>query len=258
MDNLDTPTWSNDGQHVRYLKSLVRGADPKTFEVLLGYYARDARQVFFGPVACRKMDRDTFRALNACFAVDSLRAYFCTAPVKQVDPLTFRPLDSGLVHNESKHTSGDFLRAGYAADAKAVWLCGGGIYRLKVADPSLFVSLGNRFGYDKERVYFENRMLPSVDRATWRHWSGLLSVDKDSVFFTDRRVDGVHRASTVLLAHRDCFMDRYRLYSGGAEVSAEQYLGLLKYTEDSCAFERKGLADGSLFQRLLSEWPKHA
>jgi hypothetical protein len=77
------------------------------------------------------------------------------------------------------------------------------------------------------------------------------------VFFTHKKVDGVDRASNVLLAHRDCFMDRNRLYSGETPVSAEQYLNLLKYVEDSCAYERNGLADGSLFQRLLSEWPKH-
>jgi hypothetical protein len=131
MDNLDTPIWSNDGKQVRYMKSRVRGADPKTFEVLLGYYARDARQVFFGPAVCRKMDRDSFHPINACFAVDSQSAYFCTAPLKQADPASFRPLDSGLVHNESKHCAGDFLRAGYAADSKAVWFCsGGGIIRL--------------------------------------------------------------------------------------------------------------------------------
>lgn len=258
MDNLDTPIWSNDGKQVRYMKSRVRGADPKTFEILLGFYARDARQVFFGPVACKKMDRASFRPINACFAVDSQGAYFCIAPVKQADSASFRPLDSGLIHNESKHASGSFLRAGYAADSKAVWFCsGGGIYRLKAGDPASFVSLGNRYGHDKERVFYEDRMLPDIDRATWRHWSGLLSVDKDSVFFTDKRVEGVHRASAVLLEHRDCFMDRHRLYSGGQAVSSEQYLGLLKYVEDSCAYERKGLADGSLFQRLLSEWPQH-
>jgi hypothetical protein len=100
-------------------------------------------------------------------------------------------------------------------------------------------------------------MLPDVDRATWRHWSGLLSVDKDSVLFTDKRVEGVDRSSAVLLAVSDCFMDRYRLYSCDQPVSSEHYLGLLKYLEESCAYERKGLADGSLFQRLLSAWPQH-
>ena len=190
--------------------------------------------------------------------MDSKGAYFCVAPVKQADAATFRPLDSGLVHNGWKQAAGGFLRAGYAVDSKSVWFCGGeGVHRLKAGDPATFVSLGNRYGHDTERVYFQNRALPEVHRATWRHWCGLLSVDQDSVFFTDKRVEGVHRASAVLLEHHDCFMDRYRLYSGGRTVSSEEYLSLLKQVEDSCAYERMGLADGSLFRRLLSEWPQH-
>jgi hypothetical protein len=258
MHNLEIPVWSNDGKSVHYMKSLVRGADPKSFEVLLGLYARDANHIFFGPSKCQKMDRDTFKPLNACFGVDSSSAYFCIAPVKQANPTSFRSLDSGLTHNGSKHCSGGFLRAGYCADDKAVWFCsGGGVLRLKAAESGSFVSLGNRFGYDQDRVYYENKLIAGVHRQTWRHWSGLLSADKDNIFFAERMVEGVHRASAVLLEVQDCFMDKNRLYSGGSVISAEQYLDLLKYLEEACARERKGLADGSLFQRLLSEWPEH-
>lgn len=239
------------------MKSKLRGVDPTTFEVLLGYYARDAKSVFFGSVPCRKIDRATFRAINGSFGVDAKTPFFCIAPIKQADPQSFRPLDSGLVHTGSKHTSGEFLGAGYAADDKAVWFCsgGGGVLRLKAADPTTFVSLGNKFGYDNKQVFFKNKSLDGVDRATWRHWSGMLSVDKSNVFFTEKKVEGVDRASIILLQHEDCFMDRHRVYSGARAIPVEEYLSLLKYVEESCAWERNGLTSGTLFQRLLSEWP---
>lgn len=257
MHNLDTPVWSNDGQRVCYMGKQIRGADPKSFETLLGYYARDAKHVYFGPVACRKIERDTFRAIHPCFGADASSAYFCIAPIKQADVGSFRPLDSGLVRGV--FTFGDqFLHAGYVADNKAVWFCSGnGVLRLKAADPKSFVSLGNRFGHDVGRVYFKNKILPGVDRATWRHWQDLLSVDQNSVFFAERKVEDVHRASIALLQHQDCFVDRNHIYIGGKRSSVDEYLKLLNYVEAHCAFERKQLGDGSLFQRLLSEWPQH-
>jgi hypothetical protein len=258
MHNLDTPVWSNAGKRVYHMGKAIRGADASTFEPLLGYYARDAKQIYFGSSVCKKMDRATFRVLNTSFAVDANSAWFCIAPVKQADVQSFRPLDSGLAHNGSNFVSGSFLRAGYAADNKAVWFAsGGGVYRLKSADPKTFVSLGNRFGYDHERVYYANKVIEGADRQTWRHWRDMLSVDKDHVYFTDMRIEGVHRPSITLLEAGNCFMDRNRLYSSMKETTSEQYLALLKYREERLAWERTAIADGSIFQRLLMQWPDH-
>src|SRR5208282_390559 len=163
----DIPVWSNDGKQVCYRGRPVRGADPKTFEVLLGNYARDARSVFFHSLKS-PADRATFRVLNANFGVDATQAYFVVSPIRDADPKTFRVLDSSLVHNGSSFVSGAFLQAGYAADANSVWFASGeGVYRLKTADPKTFVSRGNRFGYDSEHVFFERAMLPGADRLTW-------------------------------------------------------------------------------------------
>src|SRR5579863_1754753 len=192
MRNIDVPTWSNDGKKVYHSGRPVRGADPKTFEVLLGRYARDVRSVFFSGTRATKIDRATFRVLNANFGVDFSGAYFVVTLIRDADPRTFRVLDSSLATGPL----GCFLQAGYAADRKSVWFASGnGIYRINTADAKSFVSLGNRFGMDRDRVYYEHSMLPKADRTTWRHWRGLLSADKDSIFFTNKRVQGVDRTS---------------------------------------------------------------
>ena len=101
-------------------------------------------------------------------------------------------------------------------------------------------------------------MLPGVDRATWRHWRGMLSVDKKSVFFTNRKVADVDRASIRLLAKEDCFMDRYRIYSGDSAVSSEWYLeNMLTSLEAVCAREREWLPNGKMVEMLLTESPQN-
>ena len=96
MNNLDVPVWSNDGKQVCYRGKPVRGIDPKTFEVLLGNYARDAQSVFFHRLKA-PVDRETFRVLNANFGVDATQAYFVVSPIRDADPKSFRVLDSSLM-----------------------------------------------------------------------------------------------------------------------------------------------------------------
>jgi len=253
MRNLDTPVWSNDGKRVYYMGSPVRGADPKTFEVLLGNYARDATNVFFHHNRSQKIDRATFRVLNANFGVDAQHAYFVMTPIADADPQTFRVLDSSYIPCLDWFSNG-----GYVADAKAVWFASSkSIHCLKHADPKTFVSLGNGYGCDHERIYCERAMLPGADRLTWRLWRDQLSVDKDNVFFMNKKVAGVDRASLWLLTAENCFMDRHRVYGNGVPITIGEYATLVKFCSDRCAWECDWLASGKLFERVLDEWPKH-
>jgi hypothetical protein len=257
MTNLDVPVWSNDGTQVYHRGVPVSGADPKTFEVLLGNYARDGKSVFFRNVKSKTIDRATFRVLNANFGVDSASAYFAFSPIRDADPASFRVLDSSFVHNGASYVAGAFLQAGYAADAHSVWFASGdGVFGLKTADPKTFVSLGNRFGHDSEHVYFERGALPGVDRSTWRPWREAHSVDKDSVFFTNKKILGVDRASICLLSATGCFMDRHHIYCNAEVISSERYLAHLKYVANRCAQEQEQIPNGKMFERLLFEWAK--
>ncbi|HEX3626863.1 MAG TPA: DKNYY domain-containing protein [Verrucomicrobiae bacterium] len=217
-------------------------------------YARDANSVFFHSMRSQKIDRATFRALNANFGVDSSHAYFVVTPIKDADPQTFRVLDSSYIPRLDWFSNG-----GYVADVNSVWFASkNGIYRIKNADPKTFVSLGNGFGYDHQNVYYENAQLPGADRATWRVWRGNLSVDRDSVFFTNKKIADVDRPSIWLLTPHGCFMDRHRVYSNGVPISIEQYFECcLKFSAEHCAWERDWLSNGKLFERILDEWPKH-
>jgi len=253
MSNLDTPVWSNDGKNVCHMGRPVRGADPETFEVLLGNYAHDARSVFFGSTKSPIIKRASFRVLNANFGVDASKAYFVVTPIRNADPKTFRVLDSSLV---AMPAPGSFLRAGYATDAKSVWFASGsGIFQIKPADCRTFVSLGNRFGHDCKRVYFEHTVLQGADCQTWRPWRGNLSIDKNSVFFTNKRMDDVDRASIQLLTYDDCFMDRHRIYWGYNPISPKDYLERLQSAERSLAGERAALRNNKIFDCLFDEWP---
>jgi hypothetical protein len=237
----------------------VHGADPKTFEVLLGSYARDAHNVFFHIHRSQRIDRTTFRVLNLNFGVDDTHAFFAVTPIKGAHSDSFRVLDSSLVHCGSSGAAGTFLSAGYAADSQSVWFCSGsGIFRIKSADPHTFVSLGNGYGHDRERVYFEHSMLPKADRTTWRLWRHWLSVDKNSVFFTNKRVANVDRTSIALLEAENCFIDRHQIYRGCEVITPEEYLAKLHYCKQAYDRERKSIQKGKIFDKLLNEWPHEA
>ncbi|MFO0888969.1 MAG: DKNYY domain-containing protein [Isosphaeraceae bacterium] len=257
MNNLDTPLWSTDGGKVLHLGRPVRGADPKTFEPLLGTWARDARHVYQGPFRCPKIDRNTFRPLNAIFGIDAAHAYCGGSPICDAEAGSFRTLDAGLQHNEARGAAGTFLPLGYAADARNVWCCGtDGFFRLKDADAGSFVSFCNGFGKDKQRIYHEHARINGADLVTWRPWRGLHSIDQTHVFWTSKKVKLVDRRSLVLLGHRDCFMDRNRLYCADYPISVKEYLGHLARDEDSLMQERIRVETGVVFDRLLSEWPQ--
>ena len=251
MSNLDVPLWLNDGKQVLYRGRPVRGADPKTFEALLGSFARDATCVFFNAQKL-KADRATFRPISAYFGADVSQAFFATTPIKDADPNTFHVLDSSLLYA----SMGKFIGGGYAADAESVWFASSsGIKRIKKADPVSFLSLGNGYGSDGERVFFQENAIEGADRITWRYWAGRLSIDKNSVYFADKRVEGVDRPSVWLLTARDCFMDRYRIYSDGRCVAPEEYIERLEHVESACKREREQIPSGGMFERIKQEHP---
>ncbi|NUM55244.1 MAG: DKNYY domain-containing protein [Candidatus Hydrogenedentes bacterium] len=252
MANIDVPVWENDGKKVLHRGRPVRGADPKTFEVLLGNYARDAKSVFFHSIQSKQIDRDTFRPLNANFCIDATQAFFVVTPIKDADPKTFRVLDSSLVF----FSMGSFISSGYAADANSVWHASSqGIRRIKKAEPVTFFSLGNNYGCDRERVYFYATPIHGADRVTWRHWAGLLSIDKNNVYFTSKKIEGVDRPSIWLLTATDSFMDRHRIYISNRAVTPEEYLEWLKSVDEKCAWEREQIHSGAMFERIKSQHP---
>jgi hypothetical protein len=189
--------------------------------------------------------------LNGQFGVDAYHAFYAITPIKDADPKTFRVLDSSL-----EYFSGQcFLCSAYVADAQSVWYAGWAFTRVRNADPASFISLGGGYGCDRERIYFEGKVIEGADRVTWRRWAGLLSIDRNNVYFTNKKIKGVDRPSVCLLTVQDSFMDRHRIYRCNRALTPDEYLKHLESVEWNCAFEREKIPSGWLFERVASEHP---
>lgn len=84
-----------------------------------------------------------------------------------------------------------------------------------------------------------------------------MSMDAKNVYAFNKKIKGIDRASAVLLKGYGCLMDRHRIFFADKEITKEDYLKRLEYSEGGCRFERENIENGKLFNRILDEWPSH-
>jgi len=220
----------------------LRNADPATFQVLNGVWARDARRIFVGDRIVRKADPATFVVLNEVYAKDAANAWAMSGPIEGADVETFEALGPGL--DETYHH-------GYARDRNNVYhyvLTIGRPIVVKGADPAAFRLLGHGFARDDGRVYFEARPLPKANPDTWRYLGQCYSTDATRVYRGSAPIAGADPASFLSLpGDLPCAMDRARHYRDVEEREEADYLAELRKRfvfratiEDATIVERDG------------------
>lgn len=98
--------YARDGRSIFYFTDQVVDADPATFEPLAGSYARDGRHAYWMGGAIQGADPASFRVLNANLecSSDSGRAYYQDTPIAGVDPGSFPPGESATGCTETSIT----------------------------------------------------------------------------------------------------------------------------------------------------------
>lgn len=94
VSNADHYLFTRDSTTVHVNGNPVTGADPATFEVLQGAYARDGNSAYYfdGPIA--GADLSAFRPLEGPYAADSAHVYWMGKTVDGANPATFRVLNA--------------------------------------------------------------------------------------------------------------------------------------------------------------------
>ena len=87
-----------DSQHAKYKEEVIPGADSKTFEVIfnqLNAYAKDSTQVYFGGTLIREADPTTFEVLGGGygFARDNRFAFYDEKKIQGAHGPSFEVLD---------------------------------------------------------------------------------------------------------------------------------------------------------------------
>ena len=160
-------SWAVDRQNVYYIgleaeigKDIVPIGDYSTFRVLNDYYATDAKNVYYKNNIVDGADPKTFAPLfgENNFGKDKNRVYYkaSATSIRNLDALKHRNMDYGLY--EAFHT-----------DGKTVY----NPKLMAMPDGTDFATIHRVERYrdwyaDKNRVYYENRLLPEASPQTFK------------------------------------------------------------------------------------------
>lgn len=94
VSNADHYLFTKDATTVHVNGNPIDGADPSTFEVLQGAYARDNDRVYYFTDQIAGADLASFRVLDGPYAADATRVYWMGKPIEGADPQTIRVLNA--------------------------------------------------------------------------------------------------------------------------------------------------------------------
>ena len=179
------PSFRVDTDRVHWGRNEIKGADPKTFEVLNGIWACDAKHVYVFDSRLRKVDRTSFRVLNNLFAKDKDYVFYLEGIAKGCDVSTFEVLDDGetpCFGTGPEHEDA----CGYARDANHVYfheMAYGGPRKLRGVEPNNFRIIQYAWATDGNRVFFQGERLDEADPPTFEVVSPAFARDKQNVYW---------------------------------------------------------------------------
>lgn len=159
--------------------SVLKGADPGSFEVLNMYFARDKNQIYTAGGMQQKLDRETFEVLDEGFETDLhnrkrkitsyakdrqglwMMEYYSLKPtsVKGIDTSSFKRINDG-----------------FAKDSRFVLWRG---KKVKNADPATFIAFNINYGRDKNHIICQDHILAVADYETFEAVATPITLAKD-------------------------------------------------------------------------------
>ena len=106
------------------------------------------------------------------------------------------------------------------------------------ADPQVFVSLRNDFGYDSKSVWCQKSRLPKADPKTWVYLGRAWSMDRDRIYYGATEVTDIARKSfTVVHAPTigNFATDGERFFNAHLPIDENEFWK--KVSENFAAFE---------------------
>ena len=214
--------WVKSGSEVFYRHQPVRGADPASFQVYRGGFAKDARACYAQSKRLRGADPASFRALNFAYAADLEHVWTIAGEIKDAHRPTFEVCDGGAVS-----VGVVLVPTGYARDQSQVHFYNfdGKPHAVNKADAASFRSVDGVFALDDAHVFHEAAVLPAASPKSWRQLAGFYSVDGPRIYYMNRRVVGADAATFQVVDVRGIQLatDVGSFYENGVAVSRERF-----------------------------------
>ncbi len=193
-------TWDEANFRTEYK---IEGIDDDTFQILHKRgYAKDKYHAYFHWHVVAEADMDSFVSLSELYAKDAHHVYYSGEKVELANPADFSMIapEWGRDNNDVYHKTTAihacspvtfvFLPEMWRRDGKCVYDRLG--RKLPGADPASFQVVNFSYGKDKNKVFFENRVLKGADPDTFELWCSPCEVcarDKNRCYTWDKIVD---------------------------------------------------------------------
>lgn len=167
--------YGKDKIYVYHRETVLKDADPKSFEIISVYYCKDANHVYFQDTLMEGADSKSFSPLGGMYSKDNKNVYAQTDIIEGAD------LDSFVV-----------LKIDYedwAKDESSYFYQGS---KIPVADYGSFTILGGGYAYSKDKinVYSEDNIVIGADTASFGLYKNTyLGKDKNGCYFFNEKRD---------------------------------------------------------------------
>ncbi len=219
--------YGRDRNHVFLREQIVAGADPRTFQVIQSAYSKDKAHGYYDGKAISNdpahfvliVDPEDTGQDRVGYAKDSTRVYRHDLAIEGADPATFVwvPMANGdyLTHDklhvwetgysvpleDADGASFQKLSVTYFRDRRNVWGRGNvktsewRFGKIPLADFATFTAVGEFFGKDKSRAFYENRVIEGADPGTFVATGSVFAKDKTRVYQYNNVVKGADPAT---------------------------------------------------------------
>ena len=226
------------------LERVVRGADPKSFQVLRqpaqapgpcanqrSEYGRDQRHVFYQWKVIPGADPETYTFLDQHYARDKTAIY---SHAKRLSTRLdhFQLLDGGYASDGQRHFYQDVVikgpgfellggarqaGRGYARTRDAVYHKG---QLIRHADARTFELYKPEVGItrDQHAVYFDDRVIRGADPATFEQVHGYTFKDGRGVYTEGRKLEGIDPASVRATEFGNYLVDSQAVFKAGQRL----------------------------------------
>ncbi|MFW6211547.1 MAG: DKNYY domain-containing protein [Spirochaetota bacterium] len=205
------------------------GADPASFRLLGGAFARDATRLFCYGRLISECDPETFEDLGLDYYRDASGVFLAERQLEGADPASFVvdyrgwSRDAKQVWLEADPVS-DLSPKGFTihgdyhvSDKKSVFyydarLCF--LEKLPDADPRSFRVIDETYSRDATRVYYVASVMPGADPESFERLEAGFSKDEHSIYYHDEPIKGADAASFTILTP-EIGLDRSNFYFYG-------------------------------------------
>ena len=170
----------------------LAGANPKTFEIVDDYFAKDDKNVYFFNKKVIGVDAKTFEEVGYDIVKDKNGVYFLenVSEENENSEIKVKKLDSKGIDLKSfkKVDNSDY----YFKDKNGVYYENSeNLHKIENVDLKTFEALDYDFTKDKNNVYYEGEKVEGVDMNSIEVVNRMCIKDKNSVFYRGKKLEKI-------------------------------------------------------------------